>query len=256
MKATLSGIVLLALFALPASAAEKFLGAEIVSGPGAYLVLKDANVRTKPDTKSKKVGTVKEGQRLRSPGMVHGGAGWVAVLKDGEPLGFVYATTLMAVLDGTLAKDLTGSVGVEGGLNCDYTIRFRGRSKAEGEALEIADYDLTCNCRGGGGAFYFWAPMFMTEGAYDLSDKLVYQISVDLLDIRDTLDNVFSTTSLFDLKKKKVVFDSHSIKGYGIKNMPKERPAGSVPKALVGATEMALKSWNGKVWKTLAKMGG
>jgi len=255
IKAGISGIVLLALIVLPASAAEKFLGAEIVSGPGTYLVLKDANVRAKPETKSKKIGTVKEGQRLSSSGIVHAGAGWVAVLRNGEPFGFVYATALMAVLDGTLAKDLTGSVRVEGGIDCDYTIRFRGRSNAEGEALEIADYDLTSNCRGGG-AFYFWAPMFMTEGAYDLSDKQVYQISVDLLDIRDDLDNVFSTISLFDLKKKKVIFDSHTIKGFGVKNMPKDRPAGSVPKALGGAAEMALKSWNGKIWKTLAKMGG
>ncbi len=241
----------------PVAAAEEFLGVNIKPAKSFYLVLKDANVRAKPETKSEKIGTVRQGGHVRSVGVAKGGAGWVAVVnKDGTPFGFVYATALTSIIDGKLKKELTGSVRLENGIKCDYIIRYRGRSEVEDEPIEIADYDLIGNCREKGKRFRFFAPMFMTEGAYDLSDKQVYQINIDIVEIRNDLDTVFSTVTFYHAKQRKVVFDSVTIKSYAGKKPLRSLAAATVPDALNAAAEIAFKSWNPKVWKALIEIGG
>ena len=240
----------------PAAAAD-FLGVNIGPAKNLYMVLKDANVRAKPETKSEKIGTVRQGGHVRAAGVAKGGAGWIAVVnKDGKPFGFVYATALTSIIDGKLKKELTGSVRMENGIRCDYIIRYRGRSEVEGEPIEIADYDLIGNCREKGKRFRFFAPMFMTEGAYDLSEKQVYQINVDIVEIRTDPDTVFSTVTFYHAKQRKVVFDSVTIKSYAGKKPLQSISAATVPDALNAAAEIAFKSWNSKVWKVLVEIGG
>ncbi|HEC91293.1 MAG TPA: hypothetical protein ENI55_06470 [Alphaproteobacteria bacterium] len=250
--------MLVAVFLLVSSpvAAAEFLGVNIEPAKSLYLVLKDANVRAKPETKSEKIGTVRQGGHVRAAGVAKGGAGWVAVVKDGKPFGFVYATALTSIIDGKLKKELIGSVRLENGIKCDYIIRYRGRSEVEGEPIEIADYDLISNCRDKGKRFRFFAPMFMTEGAYDLSEKQVYQINIDIVEIRDGPDNVFSTVTFYHAKQRKVVFDSVTIKSYAGKKPLQSISAATVPDALNAAAEIAFKSWNSKVWKVLVEIGG
>ncbi len=243
------------LVSLPA-AAEEFLGVNIEQGKSFYLVLKDANVRAKPETKSEKIGTVRRGGHIRAAGIAKGGEGWVAVIRDEKPFGFVYATALLSIIDGELKKELIGSVRVEDAIKCDYVIRYRGRSEAEGEPIEIADYDLISTCRDKGKRFRFFAPMFMTEGAYDLSDKQVYQINIDIVEIRADPDTVFSTVTFYHAKQRKVVFDSVTIKAYAGKKPLRSLPAATVPEALNAAAEIAFKSWNKEVWKALIEIGG
>ncbi len=239
----------------PVAAAE-FLGVNIEPAKSLYLVLKDANVRAKPETKSEKIDTVRQGSHVRGAGVAKGGAGWVAVVKDEKPFGFVYATALSSIIDGELKKELTGSVRMENGIRCDYIIRYRGRSEVEGEPIEIADYDLISTCRKKGRRFRFFAPMFMTEGAYDMSDKQVYQINIDIVEIRADPDTVFSTVTFYHAKKRKVIFDSVTIKSYAGKKPLRSLAAATVPDALKAAAEIAFKSWNKKVWKTLVEIGG
>ena len=62
----------------PALAAETYLGIEVDKLRGDYLVLKDANVRTKPDTKGKRLGSVRKGSRVKVVGKAKGGGGWLA----------------------------------------------------------------------------------------------------------------------------------------------------------------------------------
>ncbi len=240
----------------PPAAAKEFLGVNIKPAKSFYLVLKDANVRAKPETKSKKIGTVRQGGHVRSVGVAKGGAGWVAVVRSGRPFGFVYATALSSIIDGKLEKELTGSVRLGNGIKCDYIIRYRGRSEAEGEPIEIADYDLISNCREKGKRFRFFAPMFMTEGAYDLSNKQIYQINVDIVEIRTGPDTVLSTVTFYHAKRRKVVFDSVTIKDYAGKKPLKSLDAATVAEALNAAAEIAFSSWNKKAWKTLVKIGG
>ncbi len=251
--------LLVAVFLLVSSpvAAAEFLGVNIEPAKSLYLVLKDANVRAKPETKSKKIGTIRQGSHIRGMGVAKGGAGWIAVVnKDGKPFGFVYATALSPIIDGKLKKELTGSVRLKNGIRCDYIIRYRGRSEADGEPIEIADYDLIGTCRDKGKRFRFFAPMFMTEGAYDLSDKQVYQINIDIVEIRADLDTVLSTVTFYHAKRRKVVFDSVTIKDYAGKKPLKSLAAATVPEALKDAVEIAFRSWNKKVWKTLIEIGG
>jgi hypothetical protein len=253
-----AALLLAAVFLLvsPPAAAEEFLGVNIEPAKSLYLVLKDANVRAKPETKSEKIGKIRQGGHVRSVGIVKGGAGWVAVVRGGKPFGFVYATALSSIIDGKLEKELTGSVRAENGIRCDYIIRYRGRSEAEGEPIEIADYDLISNCREKGKRFRFFTPMFMTEGAYDMSNKQIYQINVDIVEIRTDPDTVLSTVTFYHAKKRKVIFDSVTIKDYAGKKPLKSLSAATVPEALKAAAEIAFSSWNKKVWKILMKIGG
>jgi hypothetical protein len=55
--------------------------------------LKNANVRTWPTVKSKKVTTLRQGTRVQVPGKVQGEP-WYAVERDGKQIGYVYAPLL------------------------------------------------------------------------------------------------------------------------------------------------------------------
>ncbi len=254
-----AAVLLIALAVGPALAAEKktppkpmiFMGVKVQPLHGQYLVLKDVNIRARPKTKSKKVGSFKAGKRIDAVARAAGA--WVAVREGGKDLGFVYDQILLPLIDGTLKKDLEGKTSVKGGASCQYRIRFEGKSQVEGQVFEIADYDVFWDCLDGKRKVKFRTPMFITEAPYQLGTKRIFQISIDVLDIEGGYDDIFSTTLLYDKDKNRVAFDSVSIKKFGQTPVIKEIPAKTVPQALRAAVIITLATWNKSAWKDLIK---
>ena len=254
-----AAVLLIALAVGPALAAEKktppkpmiFMGVKVKPLHGQYLVLKDVNIRARPKTKSKKVGSFKAGKRIDAVARAAGA--WVAVREGGKDLGFVYDRILLPLIDGTLKKDLEGKTSVKGGASCQYRIRFEGKSQVEGQVFEIADYDVFWDCLDGKRKVKFRTPMFITEAPYQLGTKRIFQISIDVLDIEGGYDDIFSTTLLYDKDKNRVAFDSVSIKKFGQTPATKEISAKTVPQALRAAVIITLATWNKSAWKDLIK---
>ncbi|MCH7937086.1 MAG: SH3 domain-containing protein [Proteobacteria bacterium] len=254
-----AAVLLMALAAGPALAVEKkpppkpmtFMGVKVKPLQGQYLVLRDVNIRARPKTKSKRVGSFKAGKRINVVGRAAGA--WVAVREGGKDLGFVYDQILLPLIDGTLEKDIEGKASVKGGVACQYRIRFEGKSQVEGQVFEIADYDVYWDCLDGKRKVKFRTPMFITEAPYQLGTKRIFQISIDVLDIEGGYDDIFSTTLLYDKDKNSVAFDSVSIEKFGQTPATKEIPAKTVPQALVAAVRISLSAWNKSAWRDLIK---
>ena len=254
-----AAVLLMALAAGPALAQEKktppkpmiFMGVKVKPLQGQFLVLRDVNIRARPKTKSKKIGSFKAGKRIDVVARAAGA--WVAVREGGKDIGFVYDQVLLPLIDGTLEKDLEGKVSVKGGASCQYRIRFEGKSQVEGQVFEIADYDVYWDCLDGKRKVKFRTPMFITEAPYQLGTKRIFQISIDVLDIEGGYDDIFSTTLLYDKDKNRVVFDSVSIKKFGRIPATKEIPAKTVPQALRAAFTITLATWNKSAWRDLIK---
>ncbi|MBT4888087.1 MAG: SH3 domain-containing protein, partial [Rhodospirillales bacterium] len=120
---TLSALVTLLLFIGYAitgqmAEAEDFMGHEIESGPGTYIVLRDVNVRSKPKTDSKRIKGLKKGNRVQSTGQY---MGWVSIVEDGKSVGFAYKKFLLPLIDGSLKEKITGTVKKSGRFECEYT---------------------------------------------------------------------------------------------------------------------------------------
>ena len=230
-----------------------FLGSEINPLPGVYLVLKDVNVRARPETKSKRVGRLKLRDRVESPGRDRGP--WIAVSVGGKDLGFVFEPTLMLVLDGAFEDDLKGKLTPSSEAPktppCNYTIRFAGKSPAEGQLFEFADYEVRWHCGVGKQSARFLTPMYMTEGSYSGDSRALYQITIDVPELGDETEDQFSTNMLFDRKAGVVRFDAVNVKDLGGKPAPAEAKAESVAEALRQAVAMAHRSWTAKAWATL-----
>lgn len=238
----------------PALAQKTFLGQEIKEAGGTYLSIKDANVRARPMTKGKKLGTIARGSRVQVLGKAKGASNWLAVSKDGKDFGFVYAPILLPLIDGKLDKDITGELKGEGAPDCGYTIVFEGQNPVEGASIIVADYDVEFTCEGKDGkVLVFHAPMFITEVPYDMSYKPVYQISVDILEIQNDLESVLSTGFFYNARKGVVTFSEVSIKEFAKKRPVPKRKAASAAEAVTAAVEMAYSVWNGKVWKALSQ---
>ena len=95
--------------------------------------------------------------------------------------------------------------------------------------------------------------MFITEAPYQLSQNQVYQISIDILEIENGYDEIFSTILLYKRKEEKVVFDSVTLQEFRAVPPLAERPAKTVGDALAAAVEIAPGAWNSKVWEVLAR---
>ncbi|MGH6662024.1 MAG: SH3 domain-containing protein [Rhodospirillales bacterium] len=237
-----------------APAAEKtvtFMGQKVPAYAHGYIVLKDVNVRAKADTKSEKVGSLKEGDHVQSVARAQGG--WLAIRDGATDLGYVHESALLPLIDGTLAKDIRGKTQVKDGPICDYVIRFEGKSPVEGQLFEIADYDVSWDCLLDGHKIGFRTPMFITEAPFQLNQKRVFQINVDVLDLYGGNEDILSTIMLFDQDKNRVVFDSVTLQKYGRVPPAKEAPAMTVAEALDGAARIAVAAWNKSAWSDLIK---
>ena len=242
----------LVLGSVPVMAAdEKYRGVPIQPLVGRYLVLKDVNVSAKPKTKSDRAGRLKAGEWVEAFGRPKDTA-WIAVKKNGERLGFVFAPMLVPIIEGALKKPLRGRIKVKDKIRCEYAIKFIGKSRVEGEVFKTSDYEVHFDCRQKSKPFKFFAPMFITEGPYQVSRKPHYQISIDLLQV-DTkkYDEVFSAIFIYQHNKNNVVFEGLTLKDIGVTPPTKKKQAKSVAAALKGAVEIAASAWGPKVWKAL-----
>jgi hypothetical protein len=243
------------------------LGVRIDATPGTYLVLKNANVRATPETSGRRVGKVSAGQRVEVLGRAKKAA-WLAVRQDGKDFGFIYAPILMPVIDGHLTTRLTGTLAGPRH-ECDYSIDFAGKSPAQGQPFEFADYDVFWNCRQGVRQATFLTPMFLTEGPYRGGRKPLHQITIDILDMitneaadeatdevadkkeAEDENDIFSTHMFWDRKQERLRFDSASIERFGRAPAVRELPAPDIPSALRAAVRLAHAAWTPRLWKIL-----
>lgn len=243
-------LFVLVLAAAPA-AAERFLDQELTGTPGEYLVLNDVNVRSAPSTGASRVGGLESGERVSVRGEVDG---WLAIDKDGEPYGFAFARFFMALLDGSLEDELSGTVEPGNGTRCSFAIRFTGHEQAAEGVLRFANYEADMHCRRGSGAIALTAFMFLTEGPYAPGKPHLHQIGIDVLELAEGVDEVFSTTVLFDRGAGEVVFDGVSLDRYAQRPDPDRLAAESAAGAVAGALRLALSAWNGAAWDALFGM--
>ncbi len=237
-------------FAISPVDAAEFLGVEIEALDRTYVVTRDVNVRAKPDTKAQRVDGLIKGQQVHVVGRYQG---WLAITRDGQPLGFTYRKYLEPLIDGALTEAVRGSATVSNDGKCAYEIVYTGKSTAEVEEFGIADYEIQARCERDGVTLSFMLFMFMTEGAYRPAKPDVHQISIDLLEINANgeYDESFTTNVFYNSEKGKAVFDEVTLEPYAGKPETGEQDVASVPEALTAAVRMALESWNGKAWDDL-----
>lgn len=235
----------------PLSAADiTFLGHPVSPKPGTYVVTKELNVRAEPDTKGKKIGSFQEGERIDVAGSAKGS--WMAVRVDGKDLGFVYGPVLMPLINAVVEEPLTGKIAISGG-NCAYRVVFEGESPIEGQMFNSVDYRAVLECRRGGSSFAFDMPLFITEGPYNGGDRSIHQIGMDVLELAQEYERVFSTNLLYDAEKGRVKLDSVSVDKYLAKKKEDPVPVVNVATALVAAIGLAARSWTPAFWSDLAR---
>lgn len=251
-----AGLVLLLLSAPAAwaqsaspKAGDILKGFELKPLSGQYMAKKNANVRARPETKSKKIGSVRKGSRVEAVGQAKGA--WLAVRRDGRDLGFVYEPILVPLIDGTLDRDIEGKVKAAGGRTCRYAVHFEGKTSLADESFEISDYTITFRCQSKRKKFEFPAYMFIAEAPYRLSQKPVFQITIDLREIGDSFEDSFSTNMMYRRKDGKVVFDSINQPKFQAKIRKPQEDANDVEEALSAAVEIAVQVWNAKVWRAV-----
>jgi hypothetical protein len=189
--------------------------------------------------------------RVTALGVVEGGD-WLAVGQGDEELGYVVASALIPLIDGKIERPLKGTTELPDGGTCAYEIRFAGKGKVEGEPFTTADYDIDWRCARAGRTLVFPGFMFVTEAPYQMQEKPVYQISIDLLEVAVEYDEVFSTIFLWHRGDGRVVYDSVSKKALGSAPHVKELPARTVPEALAAAAAIAPNVWSQAVWRRLS----
>jgi len=230
-----------------------FLGVNVFAEKGTFLVTKRANVRLGPMTKSKKLGELKSGEEVQVVGRAKKGAGWMAIQKDGTDYGFVYEPILLPKIDGSLKESVSGSVVIDEHIQCGYTFSFHEKNIVEGENYVFSDYEITYLCNVKGQHFRMLAAMFMSEVPFQMTREPVFQISIDLMEVENGYDEIFSTIFDYRLKDKNLVFAGISLKALSKKPKEKERPANSVAEALKAAVEIAPSAWGKEVWKQIHK---
>jgi hypothetical protein len=247
--------VVVTMAGVPAEAEDlQFLGIGVFSQKGTYLVTKGATVRAEPMTKAKKLGKLRAGEQVQVVGRAKGGAGWMAIQKNGKDYGFVYKPILLPIIDGTLKESISGVVMIEEHAPCGYTFNFHGKNTVEGEDYIFSDYEITYRCNDKGKPFRLLAAMFMSEVPFRLTHEPVFQISIDLMEVENGYDEIFSTVFEYRPDEKKVVFAGVSLKGLERTPKEKERPVNTIVEALTAAVEIAPDAWGKKVWKQIHKV--
>ncbi|MEK9751967.1 MAG: SH3 domain-containing protein [Rhodospirillaceae bacterium] len=230
----------------------KVLGIAVKPAEGDYLVLKDVNVRAKPDNNAKRVAKLSNGDKVEAVGRVKGP--WYAVRQRGKVLGFVYGGILMPVVDGTLSEPVTGKIELAVIGRCEFAVEFVGKSEAEPQRVEFADYAVQWRCTDPSGQkLQFTTPMFLSEGPYQGTRAAVHQITVDVLELAGGLEEVFSTHLLWDRDAKQIKYDSATEKKFIHAKPPAPQPAKTLAEALRKAVDTAAQCWTEAVWVALAK---
>lgn len=226
----------------------KFKGQPVTPDAGFYVATQDAPVRDKPDTNAKRIGGFDVGDRILVVGKAQGS--WLAVRKNGKDFGFVYGPVLMPLLDNVPKYPLSGRTAIANG-ECDWRIIHEGETPIEGQLFNSLDYRARLDCRRGGGTVGFDAPMFITEGPYNGGTNPVHQIGLDVLELGQDYERVFSTNMLYDRDKNEVRFDGLSVDKYRVKKEPAPIAAKNVAEALTAAIAIALQAWSADFWTDL-----
>ncbi len=244
-------MVLMMTCAAPSWAVD-FMGFEIEGGPVTYVVLKDVNVRDKPETNSKRIKGLKKGNIIQSTG-TH--MGWISIVEEGQPVGFAYKKFLLPLIDGSLDEEISGKTQVSGRFECNYTLSYAGRSEAGNEVYKMADYDLSTLCKVNGRELAFSMFMFMTEGPYKRSKPNTHQITLDVLQFEymENYDEIFSTTLFYDHVKNQITFEGANLADLFTSPEEKTMDVSSIDDALSKAVEMTFESWKSKTWQELSK---
>ena len=235
----------------PSTPNTLFMGTQIKPIDGIYIIQKDVNVRKKPKTGSKKVGSLKKGERINTIGRARGG--WVAYQDQGKNIGFVYESVLYPVIESSLKNKLKGTLSGEKKPDCFYTTTFVGKSSAEGQVFQIGDYEVDWECKHKGKSSSFSSLMFLTEGPYDSRKSSIHQITIDVFNVVVNMEEVLSTNFLYDRIKKKLIYDGVSQKR--LANDPAEKVVhvSDVNDALQAAVKMAHEAWNDFLWVEVFK---
>ena len=197
------------------------------------MVINDVNIRAGSSTRSEKIGKLNDGDIVTALGVTSDG--WVAIRLEGDEAGFVYGNYLLPLIDGTLEGEL------------------KGEAPIPGERIVSSDYEVEWRCATPAGKLDFLAFMFITEAPYALSRKRIYQIGLDVREVGEEVDEPLSTIVMYERIKDRVVLDSVSLPAFRASSPEKERPAKTVPEALVGAITLALGAWNAKAWDAIAE---
>ncbi len=235
------------------SKSSKFLGQILGASAPAYFVLRDANVRGGPQTKSPRVGRMRKGMRIQAAGKAKG-TNWVAVRKEAKAWGFIYATALAPVLDGAILRPLSGKLTGADLPKCEYTIRYEGRHPVNGDIQIISDYSVELSCVVKGRKLAFTANMFLTELPYQDLRKDTFQVNVDLPEVTNKEEEIMSVTSIYEYGKKEVAFDAVTIASLARIQPKTKKQADSIPAVLVAALEFAHAVWGPGVWAALRKV--
>jgi len=227
------------------------MGFDVEPMSGLFVVTKDVNVRKGPDTKHGRVAGLKAGERVRVIGKPKG-ASWVAVSKDGETLGFVFAKMLVPVVNGALDEQFMGSYTSKGdnGVACEYRFRFERKIKVEGAEFQTADYEIRFRCASSKGAATFYAHMFLTEAPV-IERKGVHLIGLDVRSIGDGIEEFLTTRYFYDPKTGKMTFNGHSLPRFALPPKIQAFETTSIKDALKQSLEASVASWTPKAWETL-----
>ena len=94
--------------------------------------------------------------------------------------------------------------------------------------------------------------MFLTEGPYSGTSKRDHQITIDIMDLADSPENVLSTHTLWDRDKGMVRFDTMTVTQFTRKPGIKDLTAETLSEALQAAIRIAVSAWNKPLWAAIA----
>ena len=96
--------------------------------------------------------------------------------------------------------------------------------------------------------------MFLTELPYRDLRKDIFQVNVDLPEVKDREEEIMSVTSLYEYGKKEVAFDAVTISSLARPHPKKKKNADAIPAVLRAALEFAHAVWGPGVWAALRKV--
>ena len=256
-QAAVCALLLVFLALGQAQAQEMPPGVTLVPTLPRYFVARDAFVRAAPDNAAERIGSLAKGRRVAVLGKALVGkskeAHWVALkLKDGR-IGFVFAAAVVPAIDGSLRVPLKGKLAAPDRPECRYTVTYEGRSQVADDVQQTADYDVAFECSFRGTPLAFAAGMFITELPFQ-ERRDVFQINIDLWDMRVNDEDVLSVTALYDPMAKRVAFESVNDETLGNGKNVAPRPADNVPGALAAALAIAHAVWRERAWERLASL--
>ena len=93
----------------------------------------------------------------------------------------------------------------------------------------------------------------LTEGPYSGTFKRDHQITIDIMDLTDNMENVMSTHTLWDRDKALVRFDAVTVKKFTDKPKVSETNARTLSEALHAAVQISASAWNDSLWTAIAQ---